>query len=371
MDETVYTPFEFFNLPYYLQRRILIEDLDFRSIENLCDAANEIENAKAKEFLKELCGSVEVWKEKFQYDFPRSFPKVNRDGAKTGAGTNIVYWKNKHALYKIQMPVWERDLIVNSKNGDLGRVEDLLELGVNPNTIDNRGRSALMEAAAFDHPEIVRLLLEAKAEVNIQSSNGKTALMWASIRGHTENVRMLLEAGVDVNIQNRDGLTALLIAVTLEHFGLVRLLLEAGADPNFQEIHGKTALMSSSVYNNPEVVRALLKAGADIDYQDRDGVTPLMLASDRGLPEIVVVLLNAGANPDVQNIHGKTALMAAVHRYDESVGNADVVWEIIRHKPDPDIQNDKGETAVDIAERNGLSAVVDALLYLRRMKDAL
>ena len=39
MEEPVYTPFEFFNLPNYLQRKILIEELDLRSINNLCKGA--------------------------------------------------------------------------------------------------------------------------------------------------------------------------------------------------------------------------------------------------------------------------------------------------------------------------------------------
>ena len=39
MEEPIITPFEFFNLPDYLQRRILIEELSLESINNLCKGA--------------------------------------------------------------------------------------------------------------------------------------------------------------------------------------------------------------------------------------------------------------------------------------------------------------------------------------------
>jgi len=44
------------------------------------------------------------------------------------------------------------------------------------------------------HTEIVKLLLEAKADVNLQNTSGRTALIWASREGHTEIVKLLEEA---------------------------------------------------------------------------------------------------------------------------------------------------------------------------------
>lgn len=50
MDK-IYTPFEFFNLPDYLQRKIILEGLDSDSIENLCKAAQKSKSKKAKKIL--------------------------------------------------------------------------------------------------------------------------------------------------------------------------------------------------------------------------------------------------------------------------------------------------------------------------------
>ena len=50
--------------------------------------------------------------------------------------------------------------------------------------------------AAYDgHAEIVRLLLDAGADVNAEDQNGGTALMRAADNGYADIVRILTEAG--------------------------------------------------------------------------------------------------------------------------------------------------------------------------------
>ena len=68
-EETVYTPFQFFDLPDYLQRRILIEDLNLQSIENLCEAADKYTELKAKVFKRNLCENDGMWREKILHNF--------------------------------------------------------------------------------------------------------------------------------------------------------------------------------------------------------------------------------------------------------------------------------------------------------------
>ena len=54
--------------------------------------------------------------------------------------------------------------------------------------------TGLQIAASFGLKEIVRLLLEAKADVNVQENYGRTALYWAALNGHEAVVKLLLEA---------------------------------------------------------------------------------------------------------------------------------------------------------------------------------
>jgi ankyrin repeat protein len=54
-------------------------------------------------------------------------------------------------------------------------------------------------AAQAGHAEIVRVLLDAKANPNARKKNGVTPLVGASFGGHVEVVGVLLKSGADPN----------------------------------------------------------------------------------------------------------------------------------------------------------------------------
>ena len=66
-----------------------------------------------------------------------------------------------------------------------------------------------MLAARGGHDEIVRMLLEKRAEVNGRNpEDGTTALMWAANNGLKSIVEFLVERGADPSIAANDGWTA-------------------------------------------------------------------------------------------------------------------------------------------------------------------
>jgi ankyrin repeat protein len=88
----------------------------------------------------------------------------------------------------------------------------------------------LISAANRNDPEIVKLLLEAGADVNTTVSDSWTALMEACREGNLPIVKHLLESGADVNAKNSIGSTAL--GVAEEHGApreIIDLLLAHGA----------------------------------------------------------------------------------------------------------------------------------------------
>jgi serine/threonine-protein phosphatase 6 regulatory ankyrin repeat subunit B len=52
-------------------------------------------------------------------------------------------------------------------------------------------------ASQNGHQEVVRALLDAKADVNAKAGDGDTALMMASQNGHQEVVQLLKSVGAD------------------------------------------------------------------------------------------------------------------------------------------------------------------------------
>ena len=150
----------------------------------------------------------------------------------------------------------DRSLVDASEKGDLNKIQQLLDSGVDPNVEDYANHTALYYAAEKGHLNIVKLLLEKGAKVDHES--GDSALLWACHYGHVNIVKLLIENGADVNAKrSMDDSTPLSFAVHRNHKEIVELLLEKGADANVANQHGETALDRSK----PETVAILRKHG--------------------------------------------------------------------------------------------------------------
>ncbi|MDP1665621.1 MAG: ankyrin repeat domain-containing protein [Methylobacter sp.] len=91
-------------------------------------------------------------------------------------------------------PVW-KDAIQRS---DVQVVLDLLEQGMDVNTRNRYGQTALMLAAHAGHREVVEILIAHCANLNITAKFGLSALMLAIVAGHADIARLLAEAGADL-----------------------------------------------------------------------------------------------------------------------------------------------------------------------------
>ena len=119
------------------------------------------------------------------------------------------------------------DLISAANYGDIRRVRELLDAGVDPNIKDDEGDSALIMATIRSKIDVIRLLLDRGADPNIGDEDGETPLMRASYRNTRDNkdiIKLLLERGADPNIQSLNGDTALTFALSSGNGDIVRLL---------------------------------------------------------------------------------------------------------------------------------------------------
>jgi ankyrin repeat protein len=89
-------------------------------------------------------------------------------------------------------------------------VQTLLRLGADANLPAIDGITPLMMAARTGNPDMIRLLIDAGAELEAgTSSGGYTALMYAASYGTPANVAAFLDAGADVTATTDEGYTAL------------------------------------------------------------------------------------------------------------------------------------------------------------------
>ncbi|NNH86573.1 ankyrin repeat domain-containing protein [Acinetobacter terrae] len=81
------------------------------------------------------------------------------------------------------------ELVYWASLGDLEQVTETLKQGIDPNSTDDEGYSALQAAAENDHLEVVKLLVSKGADIDHRSTY--TALELAEMAGNQEVVAYL------------------------------------------------------------------------------------------------------------------------------------------------------------------------------------
>lgn len=258
---------------------------------------------------------------------------------------------------------------------DLETVDLLLRAGASVDVVNRMGATPLWLAAGNGDPVAIARLLDAGANPNVALREGETPVMTAARSGTAEGVRLLVEAGADVHVRetSRDQ-TALMWAVTQGHHQVVQVLLEAGADmearskvrprlmydvgPNagvfdqgvIVNLGGFTPLLFAARHGDAESARLLLAAGADVGNPAANGASPLVVATHSGHTAFAVLLLAEGAEPDAIGA-GYTALHAAVLR-----GDLTTVEALLARGADPNIRLEKGTPLRRTSEDWTLSA---------------
>jgi hypothetical protein len=102
--------------------------------------------------------------------------------------------------------------------------------------------SPLALAAASGYDDVILVLLGAGVDVNTQNSFGDTALMAAVRSGRLEAVQLLLDRGADVRLADRDGRTAMSWAERMGRRSTIQALRIRGAvgSTSAQSLHPRT-----------------------------------------------------------------------------------------------------------------------------------
>ena len=188
----------------------------------------------------------------------------------------------------------------------------LIDAGADIETKNNEGRSPLSVASAFGKLEVVKVLIRAGAKVCVPDNNGDTCLALAAGGGHTETVRTLLcMPEVDVNHSCDRDYTALLCAVVKKHSVVVQVLIDAGADIEVKDIRRRSPLHTACEKGELTIVKMLVEAGADVRVVDDKGNTCLIAAAAHGHTETVRYLVNL---PKVDVNHRNMSRLTALDR---------------------------------------------------------
>lgn len=243
-----------------------------------------------------------------------------------------------------------------------------------------------MRAAKSGKEEMLKKLLEKGVDVNSRDNTGHTALMSAAGRGHYVCVDLLLRKGADKDAKDRKGNTAHDIAVENNHKEIAELLHSQELVPealktkveeaitaaeqakmgSFQKlkltVHARKLqdlrtralaqsadeLAKAAGMNDLQAMERLIAEGASPDAKDEQGVQALVLAAGRGHEDALKLLHRHGANLNATDPKGGTALMEAAW-----YGKADCAEFLLDKGAEKDAADERGDTALHYAAMNG------------------
>ncbi len=265
-------------------------------------------------------------------------------------GEQLLQTSHKRRIREQNRPV--EKLIEMATAGNVSEVNRAIEFDVEIDAIGALGHNALMAAAYYGHPSVVKVLLAAGADpnllsdgydglgygmtalmlaagsffannrhliaeqliasgadVNARGAGGKTAIMYAALAGsgYRTCVETLIAGGADLDLRDDRGHTVLTLVATAENYQMFNLLLQAGAATDGLE---SIQLIQAATIGNVNRVQSLLTTKVNLDL---DRGAAIGNAAAAGHTQIVYLLIRAGANVNLCNSSGFTPIASAAH----------------------------------------------------------
>ncbi|XP_037664488.1 rabankyrin-5 isoform X2 [Choloepus didactylus] len=240
----------------------------------------------------------------------------------------------------------ETPLHTACRHGLANLTAELLQQGANPNLQTEEAQPLPKEAAtligtmdsvylqtplhmaiAYNHPDVVSIILEQKAnalhatnnlqiipDFSLKDSRDQTVLGLALWTGMHTIAAQLLGSGASINDTMSDGQTLLHMAIQHQDSKSALFLLEHQADINVRTQDGETALQLAIRNQLPLVVDAICTRGADMSVPDEKGDPPLWLALANNLEDIASTLVRHGCDATCWGPGPSGCLQTLLHR---------------------------------------------------------
>lgn len=308
-------------------------------------------------------------------------------------GANVLFWATVSEKFpqmaRVLIEKFNMDINVRNNKGRTPimeaakysekNVEFLLDCGVKPDCVDNKGNNLfhMLMKLEFDPRQKVqkKLLRRLNLDFNAQNQNGETPLDIAYKRSRPDLGFYLESIGAKRNVVDEFGgclnkRTPLFAAVADNDFERVKELIQHGENVNQEEnfcVASITPIFYAVINNSVEMVDLLLKCGAKIDCRDDCDATLLMWAAYGDSLEVYDYLLSKGADPSLLDSNGRSMLFYAVR----SRKGTRLLEKFINEGADFDIEDELGFTPLSYAAEGGMAEAFILLFNLKKQENLL
>jgi tankyrase len=154
-----------------------------------------------------------------------------------------------------------KELFLNALiNGDKELIDLFVRAGINIHSEDEKGNPSVLIAMKEGYTVIVKILLNAGADIDARDKMGITLLMLAcgkSTQSYKEIAELLINKGALINQHDRLGYTPLLLSLSGGSAEIAELLIEKGADVYAQTKHGDTALLLAEIAGYSRIIELI------------------------------------------------------------------------------------------------------------------
>lgn len=167
------------------------------------------------------------------------------------------------------------------------------------------GRTTIFDVVVYNNLELIKMLLNAGADLNIVDNERHTPLSIMVDEGlnirrlrekelFLERLVFLLKFRIDIDAVDDEGRTVIHRAVIADDVEVIEKLLSKKANLSIKDKQGRTALHHTQWKGNYKIARLLIVAGADVNATDYAGFTVLNYAAILGHTKLVMILIASG-----------------------------------------------------------------------------
>ncbi|KAK2765322.1 hypothetical protein FQN54_008166 [Arachnomyces sp. PD_36] len=222
------------------------------------------------------------------------------------------------------------------------------------------GMNGLHLAAYYNRILVVIALLEKGVDVETPNRKGKTALHIAAEAGHSGVIKTLISYGANLHATTTNypthSISASAVGPHRRPASSLGFRTSGGGNESILEEDSEAAIHFAASSGSKEVVQLMLEHGADINSRSSQGSTPLHKALEAGQEDIIELLTDAGADVNSPLLYGRTPL-----HFTAALGQEKVAESLLRKGADRTKRDVFGSYPFEVAKRYGYEAMADML----------
>eukprot|EP00036_Acanthoecidae_sp_10tr_P008829 CAMPEP_0182915798 /NCGR_PEP_ID=MMETSP0105_2-20130417/546_1 /TAXON_ID=81532 ORGANISM="Acanthoeca-like sp., Strain 10tr" /NCGR_SAMPLE_ID=MMETSP0105_2 /ASSEMBLY_ACC=CAM_ASM_000205 /LENGTH=375 /DNA_ID=CAMNT_0025052689 /DNA_START=278 /DNA_END=1405 /DNA_ORIENTATION=+ len=195
-------------------------------------------------------------------------------------------------------------------NGDLAKVNEMLDAGVDVNAVDPDGMTPLHRACIENYLNIASALVTRGASVTREDNDWWTPLHAAASGGNWRICNLLFNNGADPLAVNAEGDLPLDLVADAKVEGIIQKEMEAKGIKTDEEVEEERKKRGKMMLAD---MKKAAVSGVDLNKQYQFGATYLHVAAVCGYTQVVQHLLEQPkVNPNIRDVDGNSPLHLAV-----------------------------------------------------------